>query len=73
MARTVAEIPAGPRISDFMSLGVLAKAFPAAAVAAALVQTGKASVRRPQAPIWSGASRRMRAWSASGGCPTAPT
>jgi Insertion element 4 transposase N-terminal/Transposase DDE domain len=50
MARTVAELPSGPRISDFISLGVLAKAFPAASVAAALARTGKSSVRERDLP-----------------------
>lgn len=50
MARTVAELPSGPRISDFISLGVLAKAFPAASVGAALARTGKSSVRERDLP-----------------------
>jgi len=29
MARTLAELPAGSRITDYISLGVLAKYFPA--------------------------------------------
>ena len=28
MARTIAELPAGSRITDFISLGVIAKFFP---------------------------------------------
>lgn len=50
MARTVAELPAGPRITDFISLGVLTQAFPAATIGAALASTGKASVRERDLP-----------------------
>ena len=50
MARTVAELPAGPRITDFISLGVLTQAFPAATISAALASTGKASVRERGLP-----------------------
>jgi len=50
MARTVAELPPGPRITDFISLGVLTQAFPAATISAALASTGKASVRERGLP-----------------------
>jgi hypothetical protein len=50
MARTVAELPPGPRITDFISLGVLTQAFPAAAIGAALAKTGRASVRERGLP-----------------------
>lgn len=50
MARTVAELPSGTRISDYISLGVVAKTFPAMAVEAALKQTGKASIRQRELP-----------------------
>jgi len=50
MARTVAELPAGTRISDYISLGVIAKTFPASAVEAALKQTGKTSIRQRELP-----------------------
>jgi len=50
MARTVAELPSGPRITDFISLGVLTQAFPAAAISAALAKTGTASVRQRGLP-----------------------
>jgi hypothetical protein len=50
MARTVAELPSGARISDYISLGVVAKTFPAMAVEAALKQTGTASIRQRELP-----------------------
>jgi len=50
MARTVAELPAGARISDYISLGVLAKAVPLREVKAVLGKLGKASVRERDLP-----------------------
>ena len=50
MARTVAELPSGARITDFISLGVLTKAFPLAAIRAVLGSTGKASLRQRDLP-----------------------
>lgn len=50
MARTVAELPGGTRITDYISLGVVAKSFPATAVESALKQTGKASIRQRDLP-----------------------
>jgi len=50
MARTVAELPSGTRITDFISLGVLTKTFPVAAIEAILGGTGKASIRRRDLP-----------------------
>ncbi len=50
MARTIAELPSGTRITDFISLGVLTKTFPLAAIQAALGSTGKASVRQRELP-----------------------
>jgi hypothetical protein len=50
MARTVAELPSGTRITDFISLGVLTKTFPLAAIQAVLRSTGKASVRQRELP-----------------------
>jgi len=44
MARTVASLPAGSRITDYISLGVVAKFFPREKVAAVLEETGRASV-----------------------------
>ncbi len=50
MARTIAELPSGTRITDFISLGVLTKTFPLAAIQAVLGGTGKASVRQRDLP-----------------------
>jgi hypothetical protein len=50
MARTVASLPAGSRITDYISLGVIAKFFPAEKVRAALQQTNRASVRQRDLP-----------------------
>jgi Insertion element 4 transposase N-terminal/Transposase DDE domain len=50
MARTVASLPAGSRITDYISLGVIAKAFPLTAIHAVLVKTNKASIRQRDLP-----------------------
>ena len=50
MARTVASLPAGSRITDYISLGVVAKTFPLDQVRAALAVTGKQSVRQRDLP-----------------------
>ncbi|WP_323991383.1 transposase domain-containing protein [Nguyenibacter sp. L1] len=50
MARTVAELPSGPRITDHISLGVIARTFPIAAVRAALEANDKASLRQRDLP-----------------------
>lgn len=50
MARTVASLPAGSRITDYISLGVIAKFFPVEKVRAVLEQTGRASVRERDLP-----------------------
>jgi len=50
MARTVAELPKGRRITDYISLGVIGKAFPRRKVNAVLARTGKASQRRRDLP-----------------------
>jgi hypothetical protein len=50
MARTIAELPAGSRITDHISLGVIARTFPAASVRAVLAATAKASVRERDLP-----------------------
>lgn len=50
MARTVAELPSGTRITDFISLGVLTKTFPLATIQAVLGGTGKTSVRQRDLP-----------------------
>jgi hypothetical protein len=50
MARTVATLPAGSRITDYISLGVIAKFFPAEKVRGVLEKTGRASVRERDLP-----------------------
>jgi hypothetical protein len=50
MARTIAELPAGSRITDHISLGVIARTFPVARVRAVLAATAKASVRERDLP-----------------------
>ena len=50
MARTVAELPSGARITDYISLGVITKTFPDSAIAAVLSRTGKTSVRQRDLP-----------------------
>jgi hypothetical protein len=50
MARTVASLPAGSRITDYISLGVIAKFFPTEKVHEALQQTNRASVRERDLP-----------------------
>jgi hypothetical protein len=50
MARTLAELPAGSRITDYISLGVIAKFFPRQQVDAVLAKTGRASIRERDLP-----------------------
>jgi hypothetical protein len=50
MARTLASLPAGSRITDYISLGVIAKFFPIDKVRGVLRQTGRASVRQRDLP-----------------------
>lgn len=50
MARTVASLPAGSRITDYISLGVIAKTFPPETVRAVLAATGTASRRQRDLP-----------------------
>src|SRR6478736_3663800 len=50
MARTVATLPGGSRITDHISLGVIAKTFPASQVHAVLATTGKTSMRQRDLP-----------------------
>ncbi len=50
MARTVATLPAGSRITDHISLGVIAKTFPISQVRAVLAASGKASLRQRDLP-----------------------
>lgn len=50
MARTVATLPAGARITDYISLGVITKTFPLTTVRAVLAASGKASLRERDLP-----------------------
>jgi hypothetical protein len=50
MARTVAGLPAGSRITDYISLGVIAKTFPPDLVRGVLAATGKTSIRERDLP-----------------------
>jgi hypothetical protein len=50
MSRTVASLPAGSRITDYISLGVVAKAFPLEKIRASLAATEKESVRQRDLP-----------------------
>jgi hypothetical protein len=50
MARTVASLPAGSRITDYISLGVVATTFPLEMVRAVLAATGTASRRQRDLP-----------------------
>ena len=50
MARTLANLPAGSRITDYISLGVIAKTFPRETVQAVLAATGTGSRRQRDLP-----------------------
>jgi len=50
MARTLAELPAGSRITDYISLGVVAKWFPRSTVDRVLARSGRASRRQRNLP-----------------------
>jgi len=50
MARTLAALPEGSRITDYISLGVIANTFPLKRVRAVLAATGKASQRERDLP-----------------------
>jgi len=50
MAGTTATLPAGPRITDYISLGVVASTFPRKTVERVLQQTGRASKRQRDLP-----------------------
>lgn len=50
MARRVAALPAGARITDYISLGVITKTFPLTRVRSVLAATGKASLRERDLP-----------------------
>jgi hypothetical protein len=50
MARTLAELPKGSRITDYISLGVVAKTFPVDTVMSVLEATGRGSRRQRELP-----------------------
>ena len=50
MARTVASLPAGSRITDYISLGVLTKTFPLDKVMAVVATAGKTNQRQRDLP-----------------------
>jgi len=50
MARTPSTLPGGPRLSDYLSLGVIAQVFPMPAVLTALEQSKCTSIRRRRLP-----------------------
>ena len=50
MPRTLAALPAGSRITDYISLGVIAKFFPAEKIREALQQTNRESIRERDLP-----------------------
>ena len=50
MARTLAQLPAGARITDYISLGVIAKTFPIARVQEIVQRCGRASQRQRDLP-----------------------
>ena len=50
MARTVAELPPGARITDYISLGVITKTFPLSRSGRCFGSTGTASIRQRDLP-----------------------
>ena len=50
MSRRIATLPAGSRITDYISLGVVAKTFPLDRIRAALAATGRESTRERDLP-----------------------
>lgn len=50
MARTVAALPPGTRLTDYISVGVVAKTFPVDVIHRVLAETGTASVRQRDLP-----------------------
>ncbi len=50
MPRTIAELPKGARLTDFISLGVIARKYPRAKIDEVLQETGRAGVRERQLP-----------------------
>jgi hypothetical protein len=56
MARTVASLLQGTRITDYISLGVITKTFPMTTVRSVLATTAKTSVRERDPPAHVGAA-----------------
>ena len=50
MARTIAALPAGSRITDYISLGVITKTFPLDKVMAVIAAAGKTNQRQRDLP-----------------------
>ena len=50
MARSAARLPAGSRITDYVSLGVVAKTFPINTVRAIVSAMGRGSIRERDLP-----------------------
>jgi len=50
MARTVAELPSGSRVTDYISLGVITNSFPVDVIGAALKSTDRSSIRQRDLP-----------------------
>ena len=50
MARKVAELPPGARITDYISLGVITKTFSLSSIGPVLSSTGKRSIRQQDLP-----------------------
>lgn len=50
MARTLAELPKGARITDYISLGVISKTFPREMIQRSISDTGKSSKRQRDLP-----------------------
>jgi len=50
VARTVAELPSGSRITDYISIGVITKTFPLSSIGPVLSNTGKSSIRQRDLP-----------------------
>ena len=50
MARTLASLPVGSRITDYISLGVVSRAVPREKIDSILAETGKTSIRQRELP-----------------------
>ncbi|MBV8359662.1 MAG: transposase domain-containing protein [Deltaproteobacteria bacterium] len=50
MARTAASLNKAARVTNYISLGVIASAFPAQAISAVLIRSGKGTVRERELP-----------------------